>query len=144
MSMSITKTPTTLQCQKCKNFEEFHASVKEYHTWLVDGSGDFIEDIGCNETGGLDSEAFQCAKCSSMLVERVPLAQAEMESDSKKKVEVVEALLACFFDMYDLESVPNDWIDKYYEYGSILQLFPDLSDKMKEALMNKMKQANHE
>jgi hypothetical protein len=59
-----------MQCPKCRS-ERFTVSAIEYHTWVVDENGDFIEDIGClDSTSNLsEAECFNCGEvvCSNNL-----------------------------------------------------------------------------
>ncbi len=50
-------------CKDCGNKEEFFASAVEYHTWIVDSSGDFLRDVDCNDSDHV--EVSSCAKCHS-------------------------------------------------------------------------------
>ena len=68
------------------------------------------------------------------LKEEDPVAIDAEFCQQKKQLEIVEALLVAFIEFYDLSSVPNDWIDKYYEFEDIIEQFPKLSDKLQKEL----------
>ena len=57
-----------LTCKDCGNTERFSVGAKEYHRWLVDGDGHYIEDLDCGDTD--EGDDYQCMKCDSWNVER--------------------------------------------------------------------------
>lgn len=48
-------------CPECGG-TEFSIAVVEYHSWKVDGDGNFLEDLGCNDIGSKSRE-FDCMSC---------------------------------------------------------------------------------
>ncbi len=53
-------------CPECGG-TEFSISVVEYHTWRVDGDGNFIEDLRCDDVGNKGTE-FECMTCQAFPV----------------------------------------------------------------------------
>lgn len=71
-----TNNLTELNMKICPNDPEhktFRTSVTECHDWKVDGSGNFIEDLGCTEvlhkphTGNV----WECVECGAEAIEGV-------------------------------------------------------------------------
>jgi hypothetical protein len=56
-----------LYCPKCDNTGRFSVPAKEYHTWIVDGSKNFIADNDCGDSE-MGSE-FQCESCGEWVAE---------------------------------------------------------------------------
>lgn len=54
-------------CLNCDNTERFHAAAVEYHSWEVDGEGDFLNDLSVDES--IVSEVHSCAACGSNKIE---------------------------------------------------------------------------
>lgn len=54
-------------CLKCNNIERFHAAAVEYHSWEVNGDGDFVNDLSVDES--LVSEVHSCGACGSNEIE---------------------------------------------------------------------------
>lgn len=50
-----------LYCPKCDNTESFNTPTVEYHSWAVDNQGDFVEDLGSEDSK--KSGHFFCGKC---------------------------------------------------------------------------------
>jgi len=51
-----------LYCVSC-NCKRFIVSAVEYHEWVVDEDGNFIEDRGCEDSTRGDD--FQCEECGA-------------------------------------------------------------------------------
>jgi hypothetical protein len=52
-----------LKCQDCGNTERFDVGATEYHRWLIDGNGDYIENIDTGDTKMGDD--YKCVQCDS-------------------------------------------------------------------------------
>ncbi len=50
-------------CRECGNTERFKAAAREFHTWVVDGQGVFLEDFSLNDTELEEVE--ECVECGS-------------------------------------------------------------------------------
>ncbi len=55
-------------CPKDSSHTTFRTSAVEHHDWLVDGSGEFIEDLGCYDSKLIEN-ALTCEKCGADAVE---------------------------------------------------------------------------
>jgi hypothetical protein len=51
-------------CPKDSSHRTFRTAAVEHHDWLVDGNGDFLEDLGVYESKLIES-AFTCEICGS-------------------------------------------------------------------------------
>lgn len=58
-------------CPNNPNHKEFITTGVEYHDWLIDADGGFIDDKGCFEARLGDSE-WSCATCHATAVEATP------------------------------------------------------------------------
>ena len=52
-----------LKCKNCGASDKFTCVAREFHTWVVNNRGEFIEDRGCDDTDSSDSEYF-CMSCA--------------------------------------------------------------------------------
>ena len=59
------------QCPNDPNHSEFLTPATETHTWRVDGNGNFLADLGCDEVfaGPDKANTWVCAECSAEAVE---------------------------------------------------------------------------
>lgn len=48
------------RCRKCGNTRAFYVAAREFHTWMVDGNGYFIEDRGCDDSDALPENYIAC------------------------------------------------------------------------------------
>ena len=55
-------------CPTDSSHTEFITAAVEHHDWVVNGHGDFIEDLGCAETV-VDTEELFCRTCSTQAEE---------------------------------------------------------------------------
>lgn len=60
-------------CSHCGG-TEFSVSVVEYHSWKVDGEGNFIADLGCDEVdrGDADMTCMTCYASPAILIDKEP------------------------------------------------------------------------
>ena len=55
-----------LSCKKC-GCKEFVTHAVEYHNWKVDEHQNFIEDLGCYESSGPESDYdYYCSECGQV------------------------------------------------------------------------------
>jgi len=52
-----------IYCPNCHNTKKFTVSAKEYHTWIIDGNGNWIENVS-GYGGGDRGDDFYCASCN--------------------------------------------------------------------------------
>jgi hypothetical protein len=57
-----------LLCPVCGNNSTFHAAAVEYHTWLVDNKGSFLEQVGKGSlqqtlAAHTDDTDYKCTDC---------------------------------------------------------------------------------
>lgn len=53
-------TKRVLRCGVCGSRGPFIAKAIEYHVYRVDGEGNLLEDLGCDET---DTNDYRCLAC---------------------------------------------------------------------------------
>lgn len=56
-----------LKCKECGNTNKFTVTAQEWHTWAIDGSGEFVSDLGCDESK--KGDYYECAECNTNEIE---------------------------------------------------------------------------
>jgi hypothetical protein len=51
-----------IRCSKDPTHTRFFTSAREFHTWIVDERGDFIEDRGCDDVDSVCDDIRECAE----------------------------------------------------------------------------------
>jgi len=72
---------TNLKCLDCGNTKLFNVGVKEYHRHLVDTNGDFVSDLGSDDSD--NGNDWCCHECDSFNVE---LSWVKEEAHERKEV----------------------------------------------------------
>lgn len=58
-----------LKCPECGNTTKFTVNAREYHTWAVDGDGNFVSDLGCDDSE--KGSEYDCGECNHFPITEV-------------------------------------------------------------------------
>jgi hypothetical protein len=77
-----------LACKACGSNGPFATTAVEYHDWIVDGLGNFVEDKGCRDSDTENSE-YCCVRCDGIAawVDKLPQILEEELNEARKDYE---------------------------------------------------------